>query len=116
MQDAAAGPSRATNDTGLTSSEAAERRAKVGPNETAEPRSSGTERFLRHFWAPVPWMLEATVILQLAVGERVEATMIAGLLILNVAIGLIQENRADAALALLKQKLALKARVKRDGA
>ena len=42
--------------------------------------------------------------------------MIATLLILNVALGVFQENRAGAALALLKQRLALQARVRRDGA
>ena len=73
-------------------------------------------RIARHFWAPVPWMLEATVALQLAIGERLEAAMIAALLILNVALGVFQENRANAALALLKQRLALQARVRRDGA
>lgn len=41
--------------------------------------------------------------------------MIATLLILNVGLGVFQENRANTALALLKQRLALKARVRRDG-
>ena len=69
----------------------------------------------RHFWAPIPWMLETTIALQVATGERLEASMIAALLLLNVALGVFQENRAGAALALLKQQLALKARVRRDG-
>ena len=60
-------------------------------------------------------MLEATVILQLAVGERVEALMIATLLLANVALGVFHENRADATLALLKQRLSPKVKVKRDG-
>jgi H+-transporting ATPase len=41
--------------------------------------------------------------------------MIAALLIFNVLLGVVQEGRADAALALLKQHLSLKARIKRDG-
>ena len=60
-------------------------------------------------------MLEATILLQMVVGERLEAVMIAALLLLNVALGVFQENRAGAALALLKQRLALQARVRRDG-
>ena len=60
-------------------------------------------------------MLETTIALQVATGERLEASMIAALLLLNVALGVFQENRAGAALALLKQRLALKARVRRDG-
>jgi H+-transporting ATPase len=55
-------------------------------------------------------MPEATVVLQIAIGERVEAALIAALLLLNVALGIFQEHRAAAALALLKQRLAPHAR------
>lgn len=101
---------------GLTSDEAARRLAEVGPNATAESHRRWIDRVAENLWAPVPWMLEAAIVLQLVVGERVEALMIAALLVLNVAVGMFQENRADAALELLKQKLSLKSRVKRDGA
>jgi hypothetical protein len=60
-------------------------------------------------------MLEATVALQLAIGEHVEAVLVAALLLFNVALGVFQESRATAALDLLKQRLAPKARVRRDG-
>ena len=60
-------------------------------------------------------MLEATVVLQLVIGENIEAALIAALLIFNVALGAFQEGQANAALALLKQHLSLKARVRRDG-
>ncbi len=60
-------------------------------------------------------MLEAAIVLQLAIGERVEAFIIAALLIFNIALGIFQEERANGALAALKSKLALKAFVKRDG-
>ena len=60
-------------------------------------------------------MLEATIALQVAVGERLEALLIAALLFLNVALGVFQENRAAAALALLKERLILQARLRRDG-
>lgn len=105
----------ATFPDGLTSAEAARRIAQFGPNAVVEPRAHPLRRVLRHFWSPVPWMLEATIALQLAIGEHVEAGMITALLVLNVALGLFQENRADAALALLKQRLSLRARVRRDG-
>jgi H+-transporting ATPase len=68
----------------------------------------------RHFWAPVPWMLEATIVLQIIIGKYIEALMIGALLIFNAALSVLQENRAEAALALLEQRLSLKARVKRD--
>jgi H+-transporting ATPase len=101
---------------GLSSAEACRRLAEFGPNAVLEERVHPMARIARHFWSPVPWMLEATVALQLAIGERLEAAMIAALLILNVALGVFQENRANAALALLKQRLTLRARVSRDGA
>ena len=100
---------------GLSSAEAARRRAEFGPNAVVEDWAHPLARIARHFWAPVPWMLETTIALQVATGERLEASMIAALLLLNVALGVFQENRAGAALALLKQRLALKARVRRDG-
>ena len=54
-------------------------------------------------------MLEAAIVLQLAIGERMEACIIAVLLIFNVALGVFQEGRASVALAALKSKLALNA-------
>jgi len=90
--------------------------AEFGPNAVAEEKVHPVKRVLRHFWSPVPWMLEATVALQIVVGERVEALMIATLLLLNVALGVFQETRANATLELLKQRLSPRARVRRDGA
>jgi H+-transporting ATPase len=114
VQDTAVDISSAQD--GLSSAEAARRLAKYGPNAVVEKQTSLLKRIASHFWAPVPWMLEATIVLQIAIGQRLTALMIALLLIVNVVLGVIQENRADAALALLKQKLSLKSRVKRDGA
>jgi H+-transporting ATPase len=71
---------------------------------------------LAKFWAPVPWMLEAAIVLQLVLGEDVEAAIIFGLLIFNAALGIFQESRAQATLAALRSRLALNAPVRRDGA
>jgi H+-transporting ATPase len=100
---------------GLSSNEAARRLAEAGPNAVVEPHISPLIKAVRRFWEPVPWMLEAAIVLQLAIGERIEAFIIAALLAFNVALGVFQEGRANAALAALKSKLALKAFVKRDG-
>ena len=51
----------------------------------------------------------------LRIGQRLTALLIARCCVLNVILGAVQESRADAALALLKQRLSLKSRVKRDG-
>ena len=101
--------------TGLSSAEAVRRRSEFGPNAVVEEHIHPLVRVARHFWAPVPWMLEATIILQIAIGQRLTGVLIAALLILNVALGVFQEGRAGAALALLKQRLALQSRVRRDG-
>jgi H+-transporting ATPase len=71
---------------------------------------------LEKFWAPVPWMLEAAIVLELALGKYIEAAIIGGLLIFNAALGLFQESRAQATLTALKSRLALNASVRRDGA
>ncbi|HUA77082.1 MAG TPA: HAD-IC family P-type ATPase, partial [Acetobacteraceae bacterium] len=101
---------------GLATAEVARLRAEFGPNAISEEKVRPLARIGHHFWAPVPWMLEATIVLQIAIGERLEALMIATLLILNVGLGVFQEGRANAALALLKRRLALQVRARRDGA
>jgi H+-transporting ATPase len=100
---------------GLSSAEVGRRLREFGPNAVVEEHVHPLQRVLRHFWAPVPWMLEATIVLQLIIGQRLTALLIALLLVLNVILGAVQESRADAALALLRRQLSLKARVKRDG-
>ena len=107
--------SAASGPPGLSSAEAARQFLEFGANAVVEERVHPLARVTAHFWAPVPWMLEATIALQVAIGERLEAAMIATLLLLNVGLGVFQENRADEALALLKQRLALTTRVRRDG-
>ncbi len=100
---------------GLSSAEAARRQAEFGPNTVSEEKVHPLARVARHFWSPVPWMLEASVVLQVVSGEGLPALMIAILLLLNVALGVFQEGRANAALALLRQRLTLTVRVRRDG-
>jgi H+-transporting ATPase len=71
---------------------------------------------LGEFWAPVPWLLELAIALQLVLHKYLEAAVIAGLLIFNAALAYFQETRAQATLAALKHRLALNASVRRDGA
>ena len=114
-----AGSTAATNDdlpTGLTSDEARRRLEKFGPNAMPDTALHPLRLAIEKFWAPVPWMLEAAIVLELALGKYVEAGIIAGLLVFNAALGLFQESRAQATLAALKSRLALNASVRRDGA
>ena len=100
---------------GLTSDEAKARLAKYGPNAIPDTTIPAWRMALAKFWAPVPWMLEAAIILQAALHEYVQAAVIAGLLVFNAVLGFFQEGRAQATLAALKSRLALTASVQRDG-
>jgi H+-transporting ATPase len=102
--------------TGLTSDEARRRLEKFGPNAMPDTGLHPLPMALQKFWAPVPWMLEAAIVLQLLLGEYVEAAVIAALLVFNAGLGLFQESRAQATLTALKSRLALNAAVRRDGA
>jgi H+-transporting ATPase len=108
-------PEKVSAYSGLTSAEAQRLGTQFGPNEVAEEKPNPVRALLRKFWAPVPWMLEATILLQLALGKRNEAVVIAVLLVVNAALGFVMEGRAGRALALLKQRLNIQARVLRDG-
>jgi H+-transporting ATPase len=101
---------------GLTSDEARSRLEKFGPNAVPDTSSDPLRRALTKFWAPVPWMLEAAIVLEVVLGKYVEAAIIGVLLAFNAALGFLQEGRAQATLAALKSRLALNASVRRDNA
>ena len=105
-----------TAEAGLTGDEARRRLEKFGSNAIPDTSVHPLRTAIEKFWAPVPWMLEAAVVLQLVLGKYVESAIIATLLVFNAALGLFQEGRAQATLAALKSRLALNASVRRDGA
>lgn len=100
---------------GLSSSVARDRLEKQGSNAIADVSQHPVRRALGKLWAPVPWMLEAAILLQLFLGDYVEAGVVTLLLVANAAIGFFQEGRAQATLDALKSRLALVAAVQRDG-
>jgi H+-transporting ATPase len=100
---------------GLSSQEAAARLQKFGPNAIPEQKPHPIRAFLLKFWAPVPWMLEVTFILEMALHKPVESIIIALLLVGNAVLGFVQEGRAQAALEILRHRLEINARVMRDG-
>jgi H+-transporting ATPase len=101
---------------GLSSEEAAARLRQYGPNAIPEHHANPVLVFLGKFWAPVPWMLEATIALQVWMGSYKEAIIVAALLIFNSVLSFLQEAQSNKALALLRTRLAVRTRVLRDGA
>jgi len=101
--------------TGLTSKESRARLEKDGPNAMPETSAHPLRNALAKFWAPVPWLLEASVVLEIVLHKYYEAAVIAALLVFNAALAYFQESRAQATLAALKSRLALNASVQRDG-
>ena len=109
-QAAATAPRR-----GLTAAEAAARLARFGQNTLKEHRKSLLTQAFGYFWGPIPWLIEAAALLSLALADWADFAVIAAMLLLNAGVGFWEENKADNAIALLKQKLAPNARVRRDG-
>ena len=100
---------------GLTGLEAGDRIQKFGPNEIPEEEESAVLKFLRYFWGPIPWMIEAAVVISAIIGRWEDFGIIFALLIINAVVGFWQEYQAGNAIAMLKEQLALEARVLRDG-
>jgi len=101
---------------GLTQAEAERRLQQYGENALAERHISALERLLRFFWGPIPAMIEIAAILSALLGHWGDLGIILLMLFINAGVGFWQEFKADNAIALLKQRLAPRARVKRDGA
>jgi hypothetical protein len=83
-----------TDRSGLTGQEACERLTRYGPNAVPEPQPHAVLRFLHRLWGPVPWMLQISLVLQLACGEAVQAAIVATLLLLNAVLSYGQQGRA----------------------
>ena len=100
---------------GLSETEAAHRLQQYGPNTIEEKHTSPLIRFLSFFWGPIPWMIEVAAILSACVQRWDDFTIIAIMLLINATVGFWEEFKADNAITALKQTLALKANVLRNG-
>jgi H+-transporting ATPase len=100
---------------GLSQAEAQKRLTQYGPNEIEEKKTNPFLKFLTYFWGPIPWMIEGAVILSGVVRHWADFFIILLLLVSNAVVGFWEEHQAGNAIAALKAKLAIKARVKRDG-
>ena len=100
---------------GISSSQAQKRLQEYGTNEISEKKVNPLVKFLKYFWGPMPWLIEVAIILSAVIQHWADLGIISALLILNAVVGFWQEHKAGNAIELLKEKLALKARVLRDG-
>ena len=105
---------KSNQSTGLSETEAKQRLEKYGLNEITEKKINPILKFLAYFWGPIAWMIEIAIILSALIQHWEDFWIIFALLLLNAVVGFWQEHKADNAIELLKQKLALEARVIRD--
>ena len=101
---------------GLTSDRVRERQALHGPNELEEaPTQPWWLLFLGQFANTMIVVLLVAAGIMIAIGEPTDAIVIGAIVILNAAIGFVQEYRAEQAMAALRTMTAPHARVVRDG-
>jgi P-type Ca2+ transporter type 2C len=101
---------------GLSSDEARERLKQHGSNELREkPRPSLFQLMLEQFKNFLVILLIVAAAVSAVLGELTDAGMIMAIVILNTVMGVIQESKAEQALAALKRMAAPNARVIRDG-
>ncbi|TWU44418.1 Calcium-transporting ATPase 1 [Novipirellula aureliae] len=100
---------------GMTQEDAGRRSIEFGFNEIPEKGQRPLLKFLSYFWGPIPWMIEVAALLSALVQHWEDFAIILVLLVGNAVVGFWEEFQAGNAIAALKSRLALNARVRRDG-
>lgn len=102
---------------GLTIDEADRRLSELGPNELpSEPVRSPVVIFLTQFANTMIVVLMIAAAVTVVIGDLKDAIVIGAIVVLNAAIGFVQEYRAERAMAALQTMAATTARVLRGGA
>ncbi|MCL5005351.1 MAG: plasma-membrane proton-efflux P-type ATPase [Acidobacteria bacterium] len=104
-----------SSEPGLSASGVRERLAFFGRNEITEKKKNPVLEFLQRYWGPMPWLLEFAMVLAFLLGRAVDAEIIFALLTINAIIGFWHARGSQKAVELLKQRLAIQAKVLRDG-
>ncbi len=104
-----------STDSGLSTKEVKERVQFYGRNEITEKKKNPLLEFLKRYWGPMPWLLELAMALSFALQHEIEGVIIFLLLTVNAIIGFMHSRGSQKAVELLKQRLAIKARLLRDG-
>jgi len=101
-------------DTGLARAEVDTRRNENGYNEVAEKVKHPVLKFLGKFWGVSAWMLELIMVLSVVLGNYSDLAVVGALLVVNAALGFMQEHRAEGVVEALRKQLQVSARVRRD--
>jgi len=102
---------------GLSAADAERRLAKQGPNRLSEiPPRPAWLRLLDQFKGVLILILAVAAVVAYFVGDLTDTIVILVVVVFNALLGFYQEHRAEQSLGALKKMLALKARVRRDGA
>ena len=105
-----------TDANGLSHTEAAARLETHGPNRLpSPPKRSALVRFFRHFHNILIYVLLGSAAITTLLGHLVDTLVILAVVVVNAAIGFAQEGKAEKAMEAIRQMLALKASVLRDG-
>jgi Mg2+-importing ATPase len=106
----------ATRTDGLSSIEAGRRLEQYGPNRVEErPRRRLVVNFLLRFRNPLVLVLLGAAAVSAFVHEHVSFVIISVIVLLSITLDFIQEHRAENAADALRQRVALRVRVMRDG-
>jgi magnesium-transporting ATPase (P-type) len=101
---------------GLTTEEATERLAAVGPNRLPSAAKEGPlKRFFKHFHDLLIYILLAAAVVTAGLGHWVDSGVILAVVLVNAIIGFIQEGKAEQALEGIRKMLSLHAHARRDG-
>ncbi len=101
---------------GLDEDEAVRRLERYGPNQLPEGRSAGPlRRFLRQLHNPLIYVLIASGLVTVFLGEYVDASVIFGVVVVNAIVGFVQESKAESALSALRSMVHTEALVIRGG-
>ena len=106
---------RSSASTGLAAAEARVRFLRDGANEVPERKTHPVLRFARKFWGLSAWMIELIALVSFILHKHADLSIALALLFVNAAMSFFLEQRGASAVALLRARLQVTARVLREG-